>query len=349
MFASSRFRPRLLLSCGAFLILGVILVGTQFITRPASAADPMPTPTLNSGSDSQCVQIPPQTDLSTLSDAQLFAYGLPGHAEVMSQLDRWTSWLATGPQRECDLPMVGTRPASALPNEQPDVSGVTSSNWAGNVATGARGTYREAEVTFYVPTITGSDGDIASGWTGVGGGGSTSPQVLVQAGVDVTKTLTGTHKESWVEVYPNVATYDLPLCRVNTGDKIDVYVSSNFGNDGYDYFNITNFTAHCDNSCYVHTDNTSIRDTCGFTGGHSFNTDAATGECIAERVGGARVAQWNAPSHTWRQYSCLMSGKPIMALTHHYDTLVNSHNSRLVYPGSLDAAGDFDFVWVAAS
>ncbi len=144
--------------------------------------------------------------------------------------------------------------------------------------------------------------------------------------------------------------YNLPLCRLSVGDSVDVFLTSNLENDGYDYFAMTNYTANCYNSCYVHTNNNSIHDTCGFSGGASFNSDSPTGECIAERVGGARIAQWNPPGHKWRQHFCMMNATKIGALTHLYYYIVNSSGQTLVYPGPIDNThGSFDQVWVRPS
>lgn len=129
-----------------------------------------------------------------------------------------------------------------------------------------------------------------------------------------------------------------------------MFLTSNLENDGYDYFAMTNYTANCYNSCYVHTNNNSIHDTCGFSGGASFNSDSPTGECIAERVGGARIAQWNPPGHKWRQHFCMMNATKIGALTHLYYYIVNSSGQTLVYPGPIDNThGSFDQVWVRPS
>jgi hypothetical protein len=315
-----------------------------------------------SASAPSCAQLPQHLDLRTASDAQLLAYGLPTHAAVLADLSHWTQWLASRPVRDCAQPDVvnqngaplniGSTNALAPPSGTvvPTMSGYRSSNWSGNVATAARGTYRKAEVTIQVPSITGTVDDIASAWTGVGGDSQiTSPNVLVQAGVYVQKKSSGQRNVSWVEVYPQVAAYNLPLCRLDVGDTVDVYVTSNLNNDGYDYFELTNTTASCYNSCTVHTNNTGIHDTCGFSGGSGYNSDSATGECIVERVDGLPIAQWNPPGHEWRQHYCDINGTEIGALTHRYYTIVDSTGDTLVYPGSLNSYGSFNQVWVARS
>jgi hypothetical protein len=347
----------------AFAVTAVPGVGQTAFARPAASA----APSVGVGGRApSCAQLPQQLDLTTLSDAELLAYGLPLRADVLAQLPAWTRRLASRPQHVCARPYPipggysslahhsdaapATAPAGSM---LPATTGYLSTNWAGNVAYAGRGTYRQAEVTFYVPHVTGTTGASASAWAGVGGDGGHTKQgslVLVQAGVQVSVLLGGGQfNKSWVEVYPQVGPHDLPLCRLNTGDEVYVYVESNLGNDGYDYFYMDNITANCYHSCTVHTNNNSVPDTCGFTGGPGYNSDSGTGECILERNGRYPVAQWDG--NHWRQYVCAMNSSPINHLTHDYYSLVNTFSLKkvLVYPGSLDANGDFDHIWKQAN
>jgi hypothetical protein len=355
------------------LALGVAATSVYALTLRAGTARAvlMPPPTISVPS---CPQLPQNLNLTTASDEQLSAYGLPTYDDVMADLPDWQAWIASQPQQNCDLPVDSTYQAVPPPQEtvvEPDlptsdvapgisVVGKQTTRWAGNEAWGSPGTYQKAEMTLQVATIRGNVGDGALAWTGLGGDNAITSggAVLVQAGVlaRVDYNVGGVvsqFNESWIEVYPQVHIKDLPLCRLANGDSLNIYVTSNRANDGYDYFRITNTSANCYHSCKVHTTNPNITDTCGFSGGSSYDSDGATGECIVERYGNAPVAQWNVPGHAWREQFCTMNGTRIVNLDHIYDTLVScltcSTRHRLVYPGPISSYGGFNQNWVAST
>jgi hypothetical protein len=149
----------------------------------------------------------------------------------------------------------------------------SSQNWADNEATAGRGTYRAATIEFNVPYISLSNPNAAvSVWAGVGGDQNYAGNgwVLPQVGVSVNPSGNSQYDESWWEVAPvDNSEINLPLKRLNPGDRVYAYVSSNLNNDGYDYFEIENESIDNYNS---HT-----------VSGSSYFSDSATGECVVER------------------------------------------------------------------
>ncbi|MDQ2905730.1 MAG: G1 family endopeptidase [Chloroflexota bacterium] len=194
----------------------------------------------------------------SLSDTQLQLYGLPTHAVFKENLKLWTRILANAKYHSCS-------PAqnSKLPTGPSTKSGFTpntvgcnapgdmcpNTSWAGNEAVGSRGTYKEADTEFFVPSISTSVvGSHVSLWAGVGGdpnfGGST---VLVQAGVDV--SVDSNHHQynvSWWEVVPGFNEQNLPFTKgLHIGDDIAAIVHSNSSNyPNQDAFFLDNFTTH---------------------------------------------------------------------------------------------------------
>jgi hypothetical protein len=204
-----------------------------------------------------------------------------------------------------------------------------------------------AEVDFSVPNIltTSPIGSHVSMWAGVGGDSlTTSPTVLVQAGVDSSKTCGACQfNESWWEVWPYLPEENLPLSRLNVGDQIHALITSNDNNDGQDYFYIENYSANSYNS---HTETKS-----------SYFSDSATGECIVERVGqfGTSnlypLAQFNPPGNTEQLSSCAIGVQNggingVENWHHHYGYIVNSSNKVLASPGPITNYGyDFPVYW----
>ncbi len=293
-----------------------------------------------------CPQPPQNVDLMTLSDAQLQLYGLPPHQVLNQDPKEWSYLLAHAHHRDC-----GSTPDShkhtQLPH--PRQSGIingTSPNWAGNVAYGSRGTYREAAVDFYIPTLAPVVNDSwVSIWAGVGGDGTqTSPAKVVQAGVVSTFYPTYQVNEGWWEVYPG---YDeqIFLIDLHSGDHIHVYISSNLNNDGYDYFFVQDITQNYYNT---HQDTTS----------QDFS-DSATGECIVERPlddSGQLdpLAEFNPPGHVEQISSCDIANstgqyQPIGNWPHYSYTMVNG-SKTLAYPGSITNGGlNFPVTWAASN
>jgi hypothetical protein len=151
-----------------------------------------------------CSQPPQNINLMALTDSQLSLYGLPLHALIDQNPQYWSNLFAHIKQHVCDTsPASSHRTHQLRPGSRSSASLLYSQNWAGNVDYGNRGTYRIASVDFYVPKITNLYSDV-SFWAGVGGDGDfTSPQVLVQAGVDISTTCCSIqYNESWWEVYP---------------------------------------------------------------------------------------------------------------------------------------------------
>lgn len=304
-----------------------------------------------------CLQPPQNVDLTTLSDAALASYGLPSQAVIKASPAFWSVALAHAKHRTCGISKSSRRRTSS---PRLTSSGrkhlINSSNWADNEATGSRGTYRAATLTFNVPTLASNNPSNAvdSVWTGVGGdtnyGGSSV--VLPQAGVDANASGTDgcgepQYNESWWEVFgPNdPGPTNLPLRRLCRQDRIYVYISSNLQNDGYDYFYISNTTISNYNSYTTH-------DSSKFS-------DSATGECVQERLGGLPIAQPNpnagSASNTIGINACEILDRnnyqqSVGNWPHIAYQIVNIFNGVLVYPKPLTNGGqDFLLQWVAYS
>jgi hypothetical protein len=327
-----------LLALSVGLATCLTIMGTAFAgTLPTTNSSGQP---IDPRAFSTCAQLPPQVDLRGLTDTQLITYGLPTHAVLDADLAQWERVLASHPQRVCARPTplgfrVSRPPQPAATNSppcNPPQAGdyCATANWDGEETLGARGTYRVSNTYVYVPHVTGSVNDTAAFWTGVGGEPKVAGAVvLVQDGIATTVTSNGQYNESWVDVEPNNnGAYNLPLCRLRTGDEVYLYEESNSANDGYDYFYILNVTANCNHSCYVHTNNQQIQDTCGFSGGPSFNSDSATGEAIAEKQDGVNLADWNS-NNTVTIGPCRVNGQYLGTFPYF---------SRYIWDGTYDVA-----------
>ena len=272
--------------------------------------------------EKECVQPPQNVNLMTLSDAELSLYGLPTHQTLDRNPQRWSEQLSRAKYRTCGT-YSGKIHHQYKPTKPSPVSNstyeVNSDNWAGNVDTGNRGTYREAEATFTIPNEApgesanmgagASADDDASFWAGVGGDSfETSPAVVVQAGVDTQWTGFSQYNISWWEVYPGLTEQDLPLCNLATGSSVYVYITSNLNNEGYNYFYIENNSSLCYNS---HVDRTAF-------------SDSATGECIAERPTQSGGGYYGlADFGSVRFTGCYINSTPINSLPHIYHNLVS--------------------------
>jgi len=285
--------------------------------------------------EKECVQPPQNVDLMTLSDAELQLYGLPTHQTLDRNPQHWSQILSYAKHRTC-----GTHPGKIHHKHLAENSEVDSDNWAGNEATGDRGTYREAEVTFTVPNEApgesqdgASASDDASFWAGVGGDpGVSSPAVVVQAGVDTQWTGLFQYNESWWEVAPNIATeQNLPLCNLDTGSQVYIYVASNDNSDGYNYFYIENESHSCYNS---HTDRTAF-------------SDSATGECIAERpLQGGDYYYGLVDFDTIRFTGCYINTAAINLLPHFYHNMVSLQTGdTLATVGAIANNTDYTVYW----
>ncbi len=338
-----RLRP-----LSVFICIMVLVVCQLFIVPPASASTTVVNEkallrSLQLLGQQHCVQPPSSMNIVTLSDAQLSLYGFPLHATLDKNPAYWAGKLAHVTRRTC-----GSSPESRkithhrAPGISPsNVSELYSLNWSGNVAYGSRGTYRDAMVDFYIPSISGSTGSHVSFWAGVGGdstwGGSST--VLVQAGVDITKTSSGQSNESWWEVWPDNLEQNLPLSRLNTGDEVYAYISSNDSNDGYDYFLLENETVGSYNSYTSYNS--------------SYFSDSATGECIGERptINGSYSSLANFG--TEQLYGCYIetssTGQGIDSWPHDYYIMEDSSGNYLATVGSISNTTDYPLYWQRAS
>src|SRR5258707_3927271 len=86
-------------------------------------------------------------------------------------------------------------------------------------------------------------------------------------------------QRGWKSIPKHYAHYFPKECVMDAGDTIDVYVSSNLSNDGFDYFHIRNDSNSlgCNVSCKVYTSSTT-KDTCGLDvlGNSVVNSDGYT-------------------------------------------------------------------------
>lgn len=289
----------------------------------------------------------------TLSDTQLPLYGLPSRATINADPKEWAFLLSHAKHRICGSypdPQKQIHAFKSGIRTAPDVIGYSSLNWAGNVTQGNRGEYRDAQVDVYMPAINNNVPNAqASFWAGVGGDSQfTSPAKVVQAGVRAYLVFNGNGhysqaNTSWWEVAPGYTEQDLPLGRVNVGDHIHIYVSSNANNDGYDYFYMQNISYNTYNSYTLY--------------GSSNFSDSESGECIAERPGVnnnlvalAQFSNNGQPANTMKFYSCsiydiLNGGNGIGNLQHHYYYMSDGTNT-LASPGPIVNYGlDYPVTW----
>jgi hypothetical protein len=137
---------RMLVGALALAVVATAVYGIVY--RPGAArAVLLPPPTVPAPS---CPQLPQNFDLATASEAQLSAYGLPTHDDVLADLPEWQDWLASQPQQDCDAPVASTYQPTPQPQEsvaEPDVpasdlapgvsvAGRQNLHWSGNAATG---------------------------------------------------------------------------------------------------------------------------------------------------------------------------------------------------------------------
>jgi hypothetical protein len=227
--------------------------------------------------------------------------------------------------------------------------------WADNEATGARGTYGSATLTFNVPFLGSGQPSNAvdSVWVGLGGDGqylNSNSVVLPQIGVDSTASGSdscGNHQynESWWELAEagDTGATNLPLTRLCAGDRIYIYVSSNLQNDGENYYYIENMTTGDFNPYTPPTK-------------QDFS-DGATGECVQERLGDgtAPVAQPNpnagSAANTIEIDNCDINNlndtpNGVGNWPHFAYQITNSSGQALVTPQPLFNSGqNFLFQW----
>lgn len=258
-----------------------LLVGSLFLNAPAFAQQqPIQVnekaylQSMQQYGEQHCLQPPQNVDLMTLSDVQLSLYGLPLRATLDQQPALWEARLSHAKHRACgSSPDPNHFSASPTTTHAPNVTNQTDPHWADNEAYGSRATYKQAGVDFNVPTVTNIHANhYVVVWAGVGGDATvTSPTELVQAGVLVQQNSSGGQSNiAFWQVPPAYSSIqDFNLSRVNAGDSIVVYVSSNLNNDGYDYFFVQDTSGNANDygSKTLYTD----------------FSDSATGECVVER------------------------------------------------------------------
>lgn len=318
------------------LIVGILgVLATSSMTTLASAHT-------NRLAVSSCLQPPSNVNLLTLSDQTLASYGLPSHAIMDMSLSQWERVLTHAKQHTC-----GSFPGKLHRSSPIPYSGGGSSNWAGNLASGSRGTYREASADFNVPSISFSNSSAAAvNWAGVGGDGSNT--VLVQAGVDTYISNGKQQNESfWEEVGTGIDTYEvnLPLNRLNPGDEVYTFAESNLSGDGYNYFYIANETSNSYNS---------------YTLRNNIFSDSATGECLLERpsVGGnlTPLLELNPngnPKNSETFNDCVITtnagSNGIGNYSHYYYNMYDG-NTLLAHPGPITNSGHtYINYWYAGS
>ncbi len=293
-----------------------------------------------------CLQPPHNVDLTSLSDATLKAYGLPTHATINTNPKLWLKVLAHAQNRTCGSTPNQFKRTHGIRPYRTNASEHESGNWSGNAANAARGTYRYADITFNVPSISFSNSSAqVSIWAGVGGDASFSGNpVLVQSGVNTSIVNGKQYNESFYEVFPGFAEQNLPLSRLNVGDQ--VYAESNLNNSGYNYFFIENETIDSFNSIYNYG---------------SFS-DSAIGECILERpsVNNAPtpLLEVNPNAGNLRDTETLNScevgtnggGNGVGNVAHFYYTMYGDSGDVLAYPGSIYGNGyNYLVYWKASS
>ncbi|HEX4059464.1 MAG TPA: G1 family glutamic endopeptidase [Streptosporangiaceae bacterium] len=278
--------------------------------------------------EKECIQPPAHLSIKTMTDAQLALLGLPGRPALEHSPAKWSHLLAHYKHRAC-----GTRPAPPGPKfrnnlagpKSPDTSG-SGSNWAGNYSVAARGTFREVWGTWNVaPSSTSGDnyGDAAT-WVGVGGvvgvpGVSGNSFGLIQAGVSTEIEPKASGGGTWLD---NYAWYEMvnPQCSLNdcypiTMNLPDLYpnvqittiVTSNYGGDDDNYFDVCNNT-------YSTCEATTVSGSYGLS-------DSATGECIVEEPNNPTFADFGSQHIS----DCDVNGsEPVGGITHDY-TYINSY------------------------
>jgi hypothetical protein len=257
-----------------FLVISLFVCVFPFsLATPAFAQPTNSAQVASQGSKAQtCAQPPQNVDLMTLSDAQLRQYGFPVHAVLDRNPAQWSAVLAHAKHRACTSSSDASTSAEPLVGVPPPYSPA----WGGYEATGGRGVYRQAFVTFTVPTVHSESSSANSQvglWAGVGGDQYFAGQYyeLVQAGVIITVTPGGvqTNEPFW-EHYGTTA-INLPQnfgFTIHTGDSVSVEVDSNLQEDGYNYYYVGDNTRGSYNT-YTESGNFS---------------DSATGECIGEKT-----------------------------------------------------------------
>jgi Peptidase A4 family len=305
-----------------------------------------------------CPQVPHNVNLSQLSDSQLAAYGLPLHHIMDANPNMWAKQLQHINVRTCpasESQSGGPSPQSPVPSPKygcnPYPNGWCSYKyWAGWTAVTSnhqRGVYRQANIEFHVPTIptSPSNGQVLI-WAGVGGEGNvTYPNVLVQAGVNIYMQNGTQHNQTFWEVYPYFGTRNLSVAGLATGHLLFANVTSNQNNDGEDYFFIKDESNGNIASCYLSTGGP--YNSCGPFGNRDYNSDSATGECIAEREPSVYppLAEWNPSNNTLAVSNCQVNNLGINNSGTFFEEIGDDAGYLLAWPNDLGTNGTFTLTW----
>jgi hypothetical protein len=378
---------RRLFSAAAAVAASLLVLALPAVSRAQTAPSPSAAHTtqayllsLMARGNKECIQPPRHFDLKTLSDAQLALYGLPTRRVLEGDPLYWSHMLDHYKHRACG-PDIMTHPRGlshglarprASKTRIPRVSAF-GSNWAGNFAYGARGTYKAAQVTATVPVISGHIGALAYFWAGVGGqqsitgnstelvqsgqgvmicpDGYTGPECFNDEGSLPTTGNTWRYNFAWYEIVNNSSSgcpasiyYCNPVIMsgmsIYAGQSLTAYVSSNAPGEPYDYFEVCNNTSStCANSVEnSHSD--------------SFS-DSATGECIGEEPavtdkGGSDY--YEANYGTEYLSGCYVEnnsglGQGIQDWTHSYTWGQNAEGYTLQSVGSILHGTDYDLFY----
>jgi len=295
-------RVFLLVSCSVLIVISQAWSVSGVAAHGRSASK---VATNQQTTASACIQPPQSVDFQQLSDAQLQEYGFPPRGILEANPTHWATILSHARHRSCDskpdpLHRMHRPQMSTQDSIQPDTptcpqpgSACGLTTWAGNEASEwpvVRGLYRESEIEFAVPTISTANASAHTAiWSGVGGDSLyvTQPAVLVQDGIDMSVDNGQQVNTAWWDVDPGFDGQFITLAGgIHVGDTIDATTTSNYQNDGYDYFSIYNMSTYNYFSCELNTTGGTNFNDClpaGQKGNTAWNSDSASGECIVER------------------------------------------------------------------
>ena len=284
-----------------------------------------------------CLQAPANLDPTTLTDAQLRAYGLPERPPAKTNLTVWLQTINHLKQDHhvCTL----AQDTSSLSQRRhvhrplhtaPTVTGYTG-DFAGNYAFTQPGGFSYAGADWNLPCMNTSTRNArASFWVGLGGFQNSG--YLVQAGTDVGVDVNGNVSYvGWIEStnYKDYR-YSFQLPNARCGNHMYVYTSSNYESNAVDYYIVDG-------------------------GGVNYSTSTNwplsvddTGDCMVERLHDAKygyeiiLANFNYLSFS----NCYINSNSIGNLPHNYFVMVNNNGNALATPGPISSDGlNFNVNW----
>ncbi len=282
---------------------------------------------------SSCVQPPASQDLTTLSDAQRQAFGLPRKPQYMSDAD-WKNILNHARHRFC----VG------VPTNVAATSQESFNNWAGNIAIG--GGYQEVSAHFNVPCVSSSPRSAYSAhWIGLGGDPNDGDGNLVQDGVEADVDSNGNAKYyAWYQDYPHDK-HEQFIYNVHCGDTIYAQADSNFTYSGKAYMWLLDVTLNA------------------FSAQETSLANGSTAEWISERPtvdgisGYPTLADFNYV--TFNDAAAYVNGgyQNVGQTNHNYAIMCNGglwtcgpFSTQLAHPGPISSSGtSFTNYWDAGS